>query len=362
MTPKRKKIIIVDDNPTNLTACKNVLKPYYEVYPAPSAAKMFTLLDNFLPELILMDVEMPGIDGYEAAKMLRGNSATSGVPFIFLSARRDADSELEGLELGALDYIFKPVAAQLLLRRIDSHLALLERRNELEALNASMQRMVMEKTNQLWKLQSAVLSIIAELVEYRDAATGGHINRTQKYLRCLIGELLEQGVYSDDIASWDLDSVLPSAQLHDLGKIAISDAILNKPGKLSPEEFDEIKTHPAIGVDAIRRMEQVTDDHEFFRHAKIFAGTHHEKWDGSGYPEGLMGCDIPLEGRLLAIADVYDALISVRPYKGAMSHEEACAIIEAGRGTHFDPRLVDMFLKVADQFKAIAEEESNERA
>ena len=211
------------------------------------------------------------------------------------------------------------------------------------------------KISELLKLHNAVLSIVADLVECRDEITGGHVARTQKYLYCLVEKLLEQGgVYAEEISSWDLDFVLPSAQLHDVGKICIGDGILNKPGKLTEAEYEIIKTHVALGVDAITRMEQATGDHSFFRHAKIFAGTHHERWDGKGYPNGLSGADIPLGGRLLALADVYDALISIRPYKQALPFREADAVMLAGSGTHFDPLLIDVFRAVSQRFADIA--------
>ena len=352
----RKKIIVVDDNLTNRTVCKNILKDYYEVYPAPSAAKMFELMGRISPDMILLDVDMPDMNGYEAARILKNNNDFKETPFIFLSANRDEQSEMQGLNLGALDYIFKPFVSTLLIRRIETHLSLIESKRELKNLNDSMQKMLLQKIAQVWKLQNGVLNIIAELVETRDKITGGHISRTQGYLGCLVDRLLEKGMYTEDTYSWDLDFVLPSAQLHDVGKIGISDAILNKPSKLDDSEFEIMKTHVQVGVEAIKQIEETTGDHDFFRHAEVFAGTHHEKWDGTGYPNGLAGLNIPLEGRLMAIADVYDALISVRPYKKAFSTEEARAVILQGRGAHFDPELTDVFSEVSDQFAGIVEE------
>ena len=353
----RKKIIVVDDSPTNLTICKNVLKPYHEVYPVSSATKMFMLTDKIKPDLILMDVEMPEFNGYETVRMLKNSNDLKDVPIIFLTAKSDTSSEMEGLDLGAVDYITKPFVGELLLRRIETHISLIEHKKELEKLNATMHKIIMSKTEQIWKLQNAILHIIAELVECRDEVTGMHISRTQKYLSCLIDKLIEQDLYTDEISTWDLDYTLPSAQLHDLGKIGIKDAILNKPGKLNEEEYETIKLHVNIGVNAINRMEQlVTLDNKFLHHAKIFAGMHHEKWDGKGYPCGLKEYDIPLEGRLMAIADVYDALISARPYKKALTIPEVNTIIKEGRGTQFDPHLVDIFIMVSDQFAEISKE------
>jgi putative two-component system response regulator len=188
--------------------------------------------------------------------------------------------------------------------------------------------------------------------------TGGHVSRTQKYLKLLVDRLLLEKVYDEEVSKWNLMFLIPSAQLHDVGKIAISDAILNKPGKLDPEEFEEMKKHTTIGVEAIEKISSKTEEHAFLKHAGIFAGTPHEKWDGSGYPYKLSGLDIPLEGRLMAIADVYDALISKRPYKKPLSTEEAEKIIIEGRGTHFDPSLIEVFQLVKDDFAEIARLES----
>lgn len=203
-------------------------------------------------------------------------------------------------------------------------------------------------------LQRAVLKTMAELVEFRDHTTGGHIERTQSYLGILLGAMIMNDVYSEEIESWDLWLILNSTQLHDVGKIAIRDNVLQKPDKLSDSEFEQIKEHPIYGEEIIDRIAKNAPDQIFLEYAKIFAGTHHEKWDGSGYPRGLKGMDIPLQGRLMAIADVYDALVSDRPYKKAFSHEQAVNIIVEGRGKHFDPVLVDVFLEVSDKFDKIA--------
>jgi putative two-component system response regulator len=354
MENRRKRIFLVDDNLSNLTTGKNMLKMFYEVYPMPSADKLFECMERIVPDLILLDVEMPEIDGYEAIRRLKSAADSAEIPVIFLTSRRDEGSELEGLNLGAVDYVFKPFSAPLLLKRIETQLLLATQQKELRLHNENLRATVHEKTKQVAELESAVLSIVADLVEFRDGTTGGHVSRTQKYLQFLLEELAKGGVYADEVSEWNIGFLLPSAQLHDVGKIAISDAILNKPGKLTDDEFERMKAHAMIGVDAIERIEASTAEHEFLRYAKIIAGTHHEKWDGSGYPWGLRGDGIPLEGRLMAIADVYDALISARPYKAPLSTEEAEGIIEAGRGKHFDPALVDVFHRVSGRFAEVA--------
>jgi putative two-component system response regulator len=351
---ERKRVLLVDDNMTNLTSGKEMLKDFYRVYPAPSADIMFDLLDNIIPDMILLDIEMPEMNGYEAIKRLKSIPHWTDIPVIFLTSKTDEGSELEGLSLGAIDYVTKPFSAPLLQKRIENHLFAETQKKQLKEFNTRLEEMVRQKTAQVFNLQTAVLSTVADLVEFRDDMTGGHIYRTQKYLEILLNQMIEENIYAEEIADWDMDYLLPSAQLHDVGKIAISDMILNKPGKLTAEEFDIMKTHAAIGVEAIKKIEQNAEEHAFLRHAKRIAGTHHERWDGEGYPAGVSGEDIPLEGRLMAIADVYDALVSARPYKKPFSTEEARQIIEGGSGKHFDPALVKVFTKVADQFAAVA--------
>jgi putative two-component system response regulator len=350
----RKTVLLVDDNITNLTTGKDMLKDLYKVYPAPSAEIMFDLLEHLLPDMILLDIEMPEMNGYEAIKRLKSEPKWAEIPVIFLTSKTDEGSELEGLTLGAIDYVTKPFSAQLLLQRIENHITLEVQKRQLKEYSTSLEAMVRRKTAQIFNLQNSVLSTIADLIEFRDDLTGGHVSRSQKYLKILVDKLIEEKIYTDEMSDWDMDYLLPSAQLHDVGKIAISDLMLNKPARFTLEETDIMKTHVAIGVDAIRKIEKNTDEHAFLRHARRFIEAHHEKWDGTGYPAGLSGFDIPLEGRLLAIADVYDALISARPYKKPMSPDMAKQIIEDGRGTHFDPVLVDVFSSVSHQFAAVA--------
>jgi putative two-component system response regulator len=356
--------MIVDDNIANLKIAKNALSEIYDVFTVPSAVKMFDLLERNKPELILLDINMPEMSGYEAIKILKNNLQTRDIPVVFLTGKSDSYSEVEGLSLGAIDYISKPFMPMLLRKRIELHLTLEEQKHALEAqtqrleaqqtelqnFNENLKSMVAEKTQKVLELQNAILQIVADLVESRDETTGGHIERTQHGLRVLLDGLQELGLYREQARDWDIDLMLQSSQLHDVGKIAITDSILNKPGRLTPEEFEEIKKHTTMGVKIIEKIEANTSESEFLKYAKIFAGTHHEKWDGSGYPNGISGEDIPLQGRVMAIADVYDALVSDRPYKNALTHEEAVRIIIEGRGSHFDPVLVDVFERYADRF------------
>jgi len=363
MDDVRHKIILVDDDMANLTAGRKLLRTFYEVFPAPSGAKLFEILENIIPDLILLDIEMPEMNGYEAIKKLKSDQRFSDIPVIFLTARSEETSEREGFDLGAADYVIKPFSAPLLLKRIENQITIVTKTKNLLLSQAALkdyadnlEERVREKTEEVFNLQNAVLNTVADLVEFRDKHTGGHINRTQLYLKTLINRMVQKEVYSNIVSNWNMDFFLSSAQLHDVGKIAIPDEVLNKPGKLTFEEFELMKTHASVGVDAIEKIMEETEKHAFLYHALLIAGTHHEKWDGSGYPVGLKGLNIPLEGRLMAIADVYDALISERPYKKAFTHEEACKIIEEGAGTHFDPALVNVFLDVENEFARIASE------
>lgn len=353
MENTRKKIILVDDNVTNLNIGRNALINDYDVLTVPSGEKLFKILEKIMPDLILLDIEMPEMNGYETIQILKSNQQTAHIPVIFLTAKGDTGSELEGLSLGAVDYISKPFSPPLLLKRIELHLLVESQQKELKNYNDNLHEMVNEKTKTVYELQNAILKTFAELVEFRDDITGGHIERTQKYLKVLLDALLKDRLYQEEVASWDMEFLLQSAQLHDVGKIAIKDSILQKPGKLTDEEFDEMKNHTTFGVKVIQKIEESTRENAFLRHAEIFAGTHHEKWNGKGYPTGLSGNDIPLQGRLMAIVDVYDALTNERPYKKAFSHEEAVAIIKKDSGTHFDPQLVDIFLAHEQEFKEI---------
>ena len=354
-------IIMVDDNLTNLTLGAGILEPHYNVMTLNSGTRLLKVLEKKTPDLILLDIEMPDMDGFETIVKLKEEKEFAHIPVIFLTAKVDIASELEGLSLGAIDYITKPFSPPLLLKRIELHLLiesqkneLVDQKQELERFNVSLQDMVDEKTKTVVELQAAILSTMSDLVENRDAATGGHIERTQSYLRILLYALLRSDTHKEEISSWDIELLLQSAQLHDIGKIAIDDSILRKPGKLTPEEFDKIKQHTEIGQRIIERIESKTSQQAFLEQAKILAATHHEKWDGSGYHNALKGEDIPLQGRLMAIADVYDALISDRPYKKAFTHEQSVEIIKSDSGRHFDPTIVELFLSVADEFERVS--------
>ena len=356
---ERQKIMLVDDNIANLTIGKNILGHLYKVYALHSATELFEALEKTKPDLILLDNEMPMISGYDTINILKKDMRYADIPVMLIIQCNNESSGLDGLSLGAIDYVSKPFSAPLLLKRIERHFEIQKQKNELKEFNENLLKIVKEKTRDIFELQNSIIATITDLVESRDNNTGWHIVRTQKYMELIVEQLIADGIYSEYTQSWSMYYMLPSSYLHDVGKIAINDAILNKPGKLTPEEFDTMKTHVQKGVEAINRIEKNVHDSEYLKYAEIIAGNHHEKWDGTGYPHGLKGQDIPLEGRIMALADVYDALTSVRPYKKAFSSEEASKIINDSSGTQFDPVLVEAFNKLQDKFYAIAKHYSD---
>ena len=340
----RKTVFLVDDNATNLTVAEEVLVKQYRVIALSSAAKMFTALEKFRPDLILLDIEMPEMNGFEAMEQLKTNDSHAEIPVIFLTGRTDTESEAHGIELGAVDFIQKPFSKPVLLNRIKNHL-------QIDDIVRERTEQLAKRTEQLVLLQNGIVYTMADLVENRDKNTGGHIERTAVYYKILINGMLENDVYADEIKKWNMESVVSSVRLHDLGKIVISDSILNKEGPLTDEEYQAMKRHSIEGEQIINKAIEQTGDEEFLLNAKMIAAYHHECWDGSGYPYGLKGSEIPLQGRLMAIIDVYDALVSERPYKKPFTHEVALEIIMKGSGKHFDPNVADVFNKVNEQIK-----------
>jgi len=243
--------------------------------------------------------------------------------------------------MGAIDFITKPFSAPVLINRIKTHL--------------DIDKIIRERTSQLNRLQNSILAVLADMVENRDKGTGGHIERTSVYIKIFIDEMKKRGIYTDEMTGWDVDKMISSARMHDLGKISITDIIVNKPGKLTENEFEIMKKHAFEGERIIDEIISRTGEGDFLRNAKLFAGTHHERWDGNGYPRGLKGDEIPLQGRIMAIVDVYDALVSERPYKKAFTDEEAVEIIMQNSGTHFDPKIAELFFEVKDILKEAKE-------
>ncbi|MCL2721627.1 MAG: response regulator [Treponema sp.] len=338
-----KTIFVVDDTHLNLITAKNALSEQYNVHTLLSALEMFDLLNDIKPDLILLDILMPKINGFETLKQLKADKRYAEISVIFLTSKKDADTEALGFKMGVVDFISKPFSKLVLLNRIKLHL-------EMEETIRDRTAQLELRTQKLLRLQNSMTSVLANMVEQRDNLTGRHIERTTKYLKILLNSMLDNKVYIDEIHGWNIEMVSSSARLHDIGKIVISDIILNKTGKMTADEFEVIKTHTTEGEKIIDSIIADSGDGYFLQNAKLFAGSHHEKWDGSGYPRGLKGTEISLQGRIMAIADVYDALVSERPYKIAFLHEDAVEIIKEGSEKHFDPELVKIFLLCEKEF------------
>jgi putative two-component system response regulator len=334
-----KTIFVVDDSDTNLSMAEAALEDQYRVMTVPSAVKMFNLLEKITPDIILLDIEMPDIDGFTALQRLKSHESWINIPIMFLTGRSDAEVEVRGFEMGAVDFLLKPFSPSVLKNRIKTHL--------------NIERIIKERTEQLNRMQNSIVEVLSDMVENRDKGTDGHIERTSVFLRILIDGLKAHGVYQDEIGTWDVDKMISAARMHDLGKISITDLIINKPGKLTPDEYQIMKTHAVEGERIIDEIIARTGDGDFLRNAKLFAGYHHERWDGKGYSRGLKGEEIPLHGRIMAVVDVYDALVHDRPYKKAFTDEEAVKIIMENSGTHYDPKIVEVFFEVKDQFKSV---------
>ncbi|MCL2357726.1 MAG: response regulator [Defluviitaleaceae bacterium] len=338
----RKTVFVVDDNDTNLSMAEESLEDIYDVMTIPSGARLFVILKKIKPHLILLDIEMPEMDGFQVLELLRADKEYAKIPVIFLTGNRGSEYEVRGFEQGVVDFITKPFSTPVLLNRVKLHI--------------DVNMLVREQTEKLARSHQILISVLADLVESRDSGTGGHIERTSEYVKVLVGEMQKQKVYDEEIKDWDLELMSLSATLHDIGKISVSDIILNKPDRLTDEEFIHIKDHAANGakiIDRVIKRTAVGADDEFLRHARAFAVYHHESWDGTGYPEGLAGVEIPIEGRIMAIADVYDALVSARPYKPAYSHEKAVDIIMKDSGKRFDPKIAGVFEQMHTTFKDV---------
>jgi putative two-component system response regulator len=350
-------ILVIDDSPDNLALVASLLEDRYRVKLAGDGEQGLRLAAEApRPDLILLDVMMPGADGYQVMGRLKADPATRDVPVIFLTARREVEDERRGLELGAVDYITKPVSPPILLSRVNSHLKLKGIRDFLKSRNLYLELEVARRTREVAAIQDVTIQAMASLAETRDNETGGHIRRTQHYVRLLGQQLKSHPRFRGFLTEGNLDLIFKSAPLHDIGKVGIPDRILLKPGRLTAEEFEIMKRHTTLGREAIEAAErQLGTPLAFLAIAKEIAEGHQEKWDGSGYPGGLSGEAIPIAARLMAVADVYDALISRRVYKPALSHDAAMNIMVKGRGSHFDPDILDAFVAVSERFRAVAE-------
>jgi len=335
----RKTVFVVDDNDTNLSKAEESMEDIYDVMTIPSGARLFVILKKMKPDLILLDIEMPEMDGFEVLAQLRQTKEYKDIPVIFLTGVRSPEVESRCFESGAVDFITKPFSTPVLLNRVKLHI--------------DVHRLIKQHTEELERNHQNMIFILADMVESRDMGTGGHIERTSAYVKMFVAEMQKQGVYAEEIKDWDAEMIGICAILHDIGKISVSDTILNKPGRLTEEEFDSMKNHASSGASIIKRVVDRTGEDAFLHNALFFAEYHHESWDGSGYPHGLKGYDIPLQGRIMAIVDVYDALVSERPYKPAFSHDKAVDIIMKDAGKRFDPKIAEVFSTINEQFQTV---------
>ena len=366
--PPMKTVLIVDDTPQNLTVLGQLLQPIYRIRAANTGERALRAMGvEPRPDIVLLDVMMPEMDGYEVLRRLRENPETHDIPVIFITALNSAEDEEKGLGLGAVDYITKPFSPPIVLARVRAQLELKEARDRLAEENDWLEREVARRMKENLLIQDLGVRALACLGEARDNETGHHIVRTQTYVELLAEHLKDKDRFSTALAGNQMAMIVKAAPLHDIGKVGIPDAILLKPGRLTGEEFDIMKAHPTIGADAIEKamnqamsgadddaIDQAPGAFSFLRVAQEISLGHHEKWDGSGYPAGLAGDMIPVSARLMALADVFDALMSRRVYKPPMTLEQATAIILEGRGSHFDPEVVDAYLACKDQFAEIA--------
>ena len=346
----RAKILVVDDTKTNIEVLEGILSAQYDVIVAMSGKKALYLAEKVHPDLILLDVMMLEMDGYETLKSIRENPAIKDIPVFFLTAKSDRESERYGLNLGAVDYIAKPFMPELILLRIKNQLEYKRQRDHLHEL-------VAEKTEDLRKTLKVLLTSLGALAEYRDPETGEHIRRTQFIVQRLAQELLNDGKFPEYIRSNEyVDYYATAAPLHDIGKVGIQDEILRKPGRLNEAERRIMMMHPQMGYDVLLGATKELGGSPMVRIAADMALAHHERWDGQGYPNGLKGDQIPIGARLMAVADVYDALVSRRPYKDPYPHDVAVREIISEKGTQFDPDVIDAFVKIADSLPAIYEQ------
>ncbi|AEV30649.1 response regulator containing a CheY-like receiver domain and an HD-GYP domain [Sphaerochaeta pleomorpha str. Grapes] len=354
---KDSKVMIVDDTPANLELLEQILSGNgYQVMSYTQGARAFAAAVKFSPDLILSDIMMPEMDGFELCKQLKSDQNTADIPLIFLSAMDNPEDKIKGFSVGGVDYITKPFYAQEVLARVGTHLSMSHMRKELQAYNERLEDLVQLQVKEIHDSQLATITVISSLSECRDGTTGKHIQRTSILCRELAVELQRNSPYSDLIDDKFILDLSHAAPLHDIGKIGIPDSILMKPGKLTAEEFDIIKMHTLIGATALEKVHAQYPGNSFINMGVQLARSHHEKWNGTGYPDGLAGKSIPLCGRIMALVDVYDAISSKRPYKEASTHKETVQSIIRDSGTHFDPVIVQAFLQIEEAFAKIRDE------
>lgn len=347
-------VLVVDDTLDNIRLVNEILKEDYRIRVATNGEKALEAAKHAPPDIILMDVMMPVMNGYEACRRLKEDEALKDIPVLFLMSGSDEADERKGFALGAADYIAKPISPPILTARMKTHLALRRSRGILENQHRFLEKEVLRRTKGISVIQEAFIAAMATLAETRDNETGSHIQRTKLYVKELAEYMGRRPKYKEILTPEKIHLIVISSPLHDIGKVGIPDHILFKPGALSQEEYEIMKRHTTMGRDAIASAEKLMGNAEtFLTRAREIAYSHHEKWNGTGYPLGLSGDEIPLSARLMAVADVYDALTTRRIYKEAITHEEAVSIIREDSGRHFDPDVVAAFLALQGRFREI---------
>jgi len=332
-----KTIYVVDDTVTNLSAAESALENYHNVVTIPSGKRAIALLEKIRPDLILLDLEMPEMNGFDVLRILKGCDKSKHIPVILLTNGTDYDSKMQAYELGVVDFIGKPLDPAVLLNRVEHHIYI--------------NKLVSERSHKLYSVQKDLVLLMADILENRDEATGEHLGLTGRLVRMLLERMLEKRVYYDQIKEWDFDLMAECSILHDVGKVSTPDTVFKKCGKLTTDEYEVMKQHAVAGERILDRLIRAGGENILLHNARMFAVFHHERWNGTGYPNRLSGEDIPLQGRIMAIVDAFDALVSKRFYKDPLAYDQAVEIIVKERGKHFDPQLVDVFCDIKDGLK-----------
>lgn len=347
-------ILVVDDDKTNLALAQKILGAQYRIAASTSGEAALKYLESHRPDLILLDINMPNMDGFEVMEQLRSNINTEMIPVIFLTADNLAETEIKCFQMGAMDFVTKPFVPDILLSRVSKTIELDQYRHNLENMVNVQAQKITEDAQRLGRIQDSVIIGMANLIESRDGSTGKHVKNTQNYVRMIAQELLSRGLFPEELTPSYIEDLCKAAPLHDVGKIKIPDAILQKPGKLTPEEFDTMKLHTTHSRKIIQTIIGDIEDEHYVRLVEDIALYHHERWDGTGYPAGLTGNNIPLSARIMAVADVFDALYEERCYKPPIRPvERIMQIMSEGRGTQFDPVIIDVFIEMLLQLKEV---------
>lgn len=351
------KIFVIDDVPENLSTMKRILlEQEYDIQVFSNGKSALEAAEIEPPDLILLDINMPEMDGYQFCEISKANEKLRNIPIIFISALGEVSDLVKAFNVGGVDYVTKPFKTAEIRARIETHLKLRYLQIELEKHVNNLKELVQDQVEEISNAQMATIFALAKLAHTRDDDTGKHLERVQRFCKILVGELSKLPKYKWNINEEYINNVFHASALHDIGKMGIPDSVLLKPARLSPEEFKIMKKHATIGAHMLEEVRDNYPKNSFFNIGIAIARSHHEKWDGTGYPDGLVGEDIPFSARIMAVADVYDALKSKRCYKPALLHEECCEIIKSGCGTQFDPDIIEIFLQIHNQFKEAWEE------